>query len=490
MKGQGISRAAGRSANRGGRPCSSQARPSMSRLAYLVALAFPVGGGLGLALGSCSDGADTASPRGGAAGADAGESAADASQDQASGAGGATGAAGGGGEAGGTLPCGLPYAEAWAPGVDSCFRPVDWPAPCNVEVAEQPHLAVPPLEWEPCDGQAGCERMVVKWDHMDTPAGAATVVRQGDAYLVGLALEWSEDGEVGLRSAVYGVDGMPLAVWRGDPKTHYCLTNLPLVTSSRVWIGALSIDDQGGTSAAYTAPAYADLATTAEILPMTTANQGSSASDDLLLLEGMSGFHMTIYDRLAGTAQAFGSAGFPAYQEGQPVGESALVMCLEEYDRPKLCIWNRTTQAIEPLVTPVSEVVPVAKSDGQTLVWAQNPPVHQPSGAWQPGALWMSPMATEAADLVAEKRCAAPDLGPSVAGHGYFAMASQIDMVVHFYRLSDMQHWAIPAPPGQTNGTIRRLAHIDGEFLWYNTHYLHRQRLDALGPGAPCPAPP
>ncbi len=387
-------------------------------------------------------------------------------------------------------------ADTWSPDGDSTWRPVDWPAPCDrIEVANQPHLAVPPLEWEPCDWQDGCLRQVVKWQSAGTmPITHGTVVSHAGGHRAGLRLGFDEYGHWRARAVVYETDGTPLVVWRGDSSAvvgSICTHSCPLVGQERVWFAATAISEIGSVSQTYIVAPYEQLATVSDVELSVGGDQGRHASDDTLTRWGMDGKHLFVYDRLAGEEDSFGPSGsWPAYKEAYPVGDSALLRCYNENQRPKLCVWNRDTHAVEPLVSPPTDVIPVGASDGQTLAWVRNPPSNQPSGAWLPGTIWTSPFATNEASVVADERCSAPDvLSPlAIAGEGFFAMTS-FDRYIHIYRLSDMRHWSFAWPPPETYGNVRELLYVDATEIWYLAHRPIRQRFDALGPGAACPPP-
>jgi hypothetical protein len=388
--------------------------------------------------------------------------------------------------------CAPPPGSGWTPSVDSCWRAVDWPAPCSTDIALEPELAVPPLKWEPCAWHDGCQRSVIAWDadYRWRSMVEPTVVATSGGFRVGAALMIYNDPPSAIyRSAIYREDGTPLVVWRLGPGSA-CGIGRPLVAHDRAWIWA---GDVTTSTAAYVVAPYSALATATDAIAYQGLNQGTRGSDDLLGLWGMDGRRVTIYDRLSGVAQTFGPvapAAYPSYGQPYPIGStgSALVRCMDEFDTPKACIWNRDTQTIEPLVSPASEIVPRIASDGLQLAWVQNPPVHQPDGSWQTGHVWTSPFAEHSAGLSPQVRCTAPPVDSPVAavGGGYFVMTS-FDAQFHLYRLADMHHWSLPWPPQKT---VYDIMYVDAtEFWYYFDGGYARQRLDALGPGEACPPP-
>ncbi|MBI4702881.1 MAG: hypothetical protein HY744_17325 [Deltaproteobacteria bacterium] len=246
-----------------------------------------------------------------------------------------------------------------------------------------------------------------------------------------------------------------------------------------------------GVMAAYVVAPYAQLASASTTVPFSGASQWAWASDDTLVLWGMDGMHVTVYDRLSDVAKTFPSAEWPKFGFTYWVGADVLVGCYNKYSWPEICVWRRATHSIEPLLPPApGEVVPDAQSDGQTLVWIQAPPGKPP---WEQGHIWTSPYATSKKGLVPEKRRPAPVVGSwrmSVANEGYYAVGDEAGL--NIYRLSDMHHWAFPIPPQDAGvGEPHALSYVDADELWYWTDAsVIRQRLDALGPGDPAPEEP
>lgn len=404
------------------------------------------------------------------------------------------------GNSGGQAACGPPGSEPWSPATSGSWRPVDWTAPCPVELAEEPHKAVPLLEWEPCPWQQGCQYSVIRWTgaYRVRPSGSPSVLRLADGFRVGMYLAVSfvdsatSETSWSTRAVIYDTDGCPMAVWRTSEfisNENFCHVYRPLVTPSHAWVAAAL----GNDAAAYVIAPYDELTTVSDTLPVTVPNQGSAASDDTLGLWGVTGNRATVYDHSSGVANTFGTPPFPSYKLPRPVGDSALVMCLFDYDRPKACIWNRASHDIEPLVVPTDDVIPNIDSDGQTLVWIRASPVQQPNWAWLDARIWTSPFATHQADLAPEQRCQAPELSipASRAADGYYAFNTGVEERFHIYRLSDMHHWSFAWPPqDEAWGPAHGVLYLDTEELWYGfANGIARVRLDSLGPGEPCTPP-
>lgn len=383
----------------------------------------------------------------------------------------------------------------WSPDADACWRPVDWPAPCGLQVAVQPRRAVPPMQWEECSwGQPGCRRLRVLWPPpLYSPVISLSLARRADGYWTGMTLSWVDGTERTRRSGVWAPDGRPVAAWTGPSnasENQYCDPEKPQLGQSRVWLGASWIAD-GTVTQTYVSAPYGELETASEAIDYHGANQDIRGADDTLALAAMDGVHATVYDRIAGIASTFGGAQSWQYDAPFPVGDSAVGSCWAGDDATKACIWNRATHAMEPLVAPASDHVSAIGTDGQILVWVRCPATAPSTWDWTACRLWTSNFATQAAELEPVARCAT--VGQfwrhSVVGGGMAAMWTA-DHTIVVYRLSDGRMWELPPTEDQSAPGPSELAYIDEQELWYrDIRGVVRQELAPLGPGTPCPAP-
>ncbi|WP_437853354.1 hypothetical protein [Sorangium sp. So ce363] len=367
---------------------------------------------------------------------------------------------------------------------DSAWRAVSWLDGCQIDVADEPEKALPPLRWEPCSGGApGCTSLAIDWDHDDYPRTASpSVVRWNDGYRVGLYIR--RLGE--RRTGVYETDGKPLAAWRH--KT--CIPTVPAVGHERVWLGAQRVSVEAPASA-YLVSAYGDLATASQPIPVDMPSHGLEASDDTLVLSGLDGGTITIYDRNSNQAGVFGlTTGGDAPSLGQmfPAGDSAVGVAFFEVNTPEAWIWNRQTRAAEPLLrAPSPRVIADIKSDGQTLVWLEAGPASDDE-LYGPSTLWTSPFAAASEALVPKSRRPGPRIGYriSAAGEGFYAVYAIGENLIHVYRLSDAHHWSFTTPPELS--TILDIAYVDAREVWvWVRGGVVRQAISELGPGDPAP---
>ncbi|XXY53167.1 hypothetical protein WME91_18735 [Sorangium sp. So ce269] len=369
--------------------------------------------------------------------------------------------------------------------LDSTWRATRWLDGCQIEVADEPTKALPPLQWEPCPGGApGCTSLAINWDSELYPHTASpSVVRWGDGYRVGLYIQrWGQR-----RTGVYDADGTPLAAWRNLD----CIPTVPEVGRERVWLGAQRIGP-GKLISAYLAPTYDQLATASQLIPVDMPNQGLQASDDTLVLWVPDGGTVIIYDRLSNKAEQFGQlsgSDAPSLDQMHPVDDIALGAAFFEVDTPEGWIWNRQTHSVEPLLRArSSRGIADLKSDGQTLVWLEAALPVSEEGLYGPSYLWTSPFATTAADVVPTRRRPGPIIGYriSAAGEGFYAVYAIAEEVIHVYRLSDAHHWSFTTPPELF--AIQDIAHVDSREVWvWVRGGIVRQAISELGPGDPAP---
>ncbi|MBI4957489.1 MAG: hypothetical protein HY908_36110 [Myxococcales bacterium] len=405
--------------------------------------------------------------------------------------GGAGGAGAGGADAGIDLSdrC-IPAAlSAWDPKYDSCWKSVQWPSPCKILVAEQPALAVPPLEWLPCEWHDGCQRMKLNWDaplDLGNAILVPKVARAADGYRLGLMLSWAEGpgGFPILRAAVYDGAGTPVAVWRSGDSDPMCIPQPPIPAKEHVWFGASSATTG---KAAYVVAEYGAVAAATEVVPLDWMNQLARANDDTLTLWAPSGNFSLFYDRISG-AHAIAGNMADHFQDFSPARRSAVGVCFfGNVLVPKGCMWNGQTGTVAELVGGTDFAVPRFDSDGQTLVWIQaGTEENLDTGAWPDPWLYTSPYATTPAGVVPQKRRPAPPFSycTSAAGDGYYATCA-LDEQYHLYRLSDARHWAYPfAAMKPYVGSGLDVLFIDATEVWFQTGLsVVRQRLDALGAG-------
>ncbi|WP_437925104.1 hypothetical protein WMF37_39655 [Sorangium sp. So ce291] len=374
----------------------------------------------------------------------------------------------------------LPAAPPADP-LDSTWRATGWLDGCQVEVADDPTKALPPLQWAPCPGSApGCTSLAINWDADFYPRTASpSVVRWGDGYRLGMYIQrWGER-----RTGVYDVDGTPLAAWRTLGEN--CVPVRPEVGPERVWLGA---QRPGGSVCLVST--YDQLAAARRLLPIDAGNHGLHATDDTLVLEHLGGGMITVYDRLRDQAEQFGPrTGAPELDHMHPVGDSVLGAAFFEDGAVEAWIWSRRTRAVEPLLrAPSSRVIADVKSDGQTLVWLEAAVPLFDGGLYGPSTLWTSPFATKAADVVPTRRRAGPIMGYriSAAGEGFYAVYAIAEEVVHVYRLADAHHWSFTTPPELF--AIQDIAHVDAREVWvWVRGGIVRQAISELGPGDPAP---
>lgn len=363
--------------------------------------------------------------------------------------------------------------------------PVSWKAPCTVEVALHPEFAVPKLTWEPCPGTSpGCEGIMVNWDKgSGPPLAAVTAVSWKGGYRVGVQYNYP-DSEA--RDAVFDVDGVAIAAWRVN---GLCVLITPRVGSANVWVGAQSVDQQGGITSAYLGAPYDKVRSATQVIPVTLAGQDFDSNDTTFSLQGVTGANIAIYDRPGDQVNMFGPPPGLGYNVAHPVNDSALMQFYPVFGKPEAWIWNRSTHLTEPLIQPTSEQVMDIRSDGATIVWAQVAPKNAGDKYYMQGNLWTSPFATSKATLKPTKRRSLPMVGgiTGAAGQGYYAMyGTTEDRKIHVYRLSDARHWEF-VPPVEV-GDIYELSYVDSKYVWYWTIIgVYRQAIDALGPGDPAP---
>jgi hypothetical protein len=368
---------------------------------------------------------------------------------------------------------------------DSCWAPVQWPNHCNVEVALQPALGAPPLVWEPCgDGTAGCSQQQPQAaiDHK-TQFSKASVVAWAAGYRIGIAEVVKDGGRI---ASVYDVDGAPLVAWRTLEPT--CELVRPIVTSERVWFGAIHVTPRGATESTYVAPTWAELSTVNKTVQLSGPVQAWWASSDVVVGWIFDGKTLFIEDLVTGQTFQFGGSGGqgnPDYAYPHVVGASVVALTAPD-GMPDVTVWNRSTGWPTDLVNPSPLRVADANSDGQTLAWIVTPD-------WEsPGELWTSPMATTPAELSPTLRRGTPVVQPSgsAAGSGHYAVYSPKEVFgegpgdnrVHVYRLNDARHWSFPFPSSYV--WARWIYHVDaGEVFYSGVGPLARQRLDVLGEG-------
>lgn len=363
--------------------------------------------------------------------------------------------------------------------------PVSWKAPCNVEVALHPEFAVPKLTWGPCPGTSpGCEGIVVNWESSTSlPMAAVTAVAWNGGYRVGAQYTYP-DSEY--RDVVFDVDGTAIAAWRVN---GFCVLVTPRVGSTNVWLGAQSVDGQGGITSAYVGAPYDKISSAKQVAPVTFPGQDFDSNDTAFSIQGLTGANIAIYDLAGGQVNMFGPPPGVGFKVAHPVNDSALMQFYPVFGKPEAWIWNRSTQLTEPLIQPMPEQVMDIRSDGATIVWVQVAPMNPGDEYYMQGNLWTSPFATIKASLKPTKRRSLPMVGgiTGAAGEGYYAMyGTTEDRKIHVYRLSDAQHWEF-VPPMEV-GDIREISFVDSKYVWYWTIIgVYRQAIDALGPGDPAP---
>lgn len=369
----------------------------------------------------------------------------------------------------------------WPTDAEACWRRTAWSwlKNCPVEQAEHPELAVPSLVWGPCpDGSApGCENFIVTWPSSAPPRTPMAVLPTAEGYRVVSYQRWVD---LETRVAFYDEMGRPTTVHRvKDP----CYLMTPILTPSRAWFGTLTIGP-----ATYAVSAHDQMANPF-IANLDDGSQRQSGDDELLALWLLDGSSNLIYDRvsnqsfkLQGGAIDSGSG----YSEPSVINGTVLVRYYPAFQKPEGWIWTRTKKVAEPLVQPAPNIIADFRSDGQTLIWVQTPPipVQGPVG-YPPGDLWTSPFVTSKAELQPKKLRPVPVVGHAIAGSGYYAFHSP-DKHIHIYRLADGQHWDFALSPGM--GPMFRMSFIDDKYIFFVTWAgSYRQPLNTLGPGDPPP---
>ena len=322
------------------------------------------------------------------------------------------------------------------------------------------------------------ERVVVDWENNGFPFGLPFVVKWGDGYRVGLDVGFPKGSHMGV---LYDVDGSVLQAWRlakqgcGSPVG-------PIPREEHVWTGMQG----GGSASSYVVGSYATIVSAAKKLSLGTASQDWSATDSTLALQAINGTTLVVYDRLSDQSVAYQDG--LGYDHPFAIADSVLVRHAPAFATFEARVWNRSTHAVEPLISALPDNILDIKGDGQTLVWLRSPHGQDPEGYYLQGDLWTSPFATSKDGVKPTKRRPAPLVGEvlSTAGEGYYALYSHKDEKVHVYRLSDMRHWSVGTPPDAY--ALYDVAYIDAKYLFYRKiGTIFRQALDALGPGDPAP---
>ena len=365
---------------------------------------------------------------------------------------------------------------------DPCWTPVAW-SDC-VEWAQRPERTdQTPLVWEPCPwAPNGCWRSAQNWEGTTGHLGQIADTAAGRR--IGLSQYWPYHQ----RAVIFAADGTPEIIWRvsSDNVKKGCLLSAPLLASAHAWLVGGNV--LGGRKLLLGAP-YADVTTaTATAAASQIVAEGKEIATNEVFA-GRLGGRIQFVERQSGASHVFGGPDIGSY--GQPRfvdDDTALVQCLYAYNRPKACLWTRSQpEVMTKLIDPPGEVVPVVATDGETLVWVQNPAIDQPGGGYPQGDIWTSPYTANPAAIVPTKRVPAPPMNWDarvVAGAGYFALGT-MDLKVHVYRLSDMHHWSFDWPEYEVLALLR----IEGTEVWYMTGAVDvyrgivRQSIEARGPG-------
>lgn len=386
--------------------------------------------------------------------------------------------------------CYPPSHEGYDPD-NTCWVPVTWPTPCPVERAVDPKLGAPPLEWVPCaDGVAGCAE-VMRQSVLDYGLSQqASVVPWGAGIRIGIS-EWSSYPDnaafAGQVAAVYETTGQPLVAWR--TRSTGCILPRPIVTAERVWFGAVHVDSQGFTTAAYVAPAWDELATVTTNIPVVGFAQAWWASSTVAALWLGDGRTLAVQDLATQEVALWGGMnghGNPDYSYANVVGDTVLALTAPG-GYPTGTIWTPGTGVFQDVIdAPGSQRVADFNSDGATLAWVVVP---YWGGA---GTLWTSPLGPAGSVPQPALRRTTPPVraAGSAAGSGYYAVFSPHDTTtwaagdggLHVYRLSDARHWSSPIPASAMFAAY--IYHVDAHQVFYSGNGpLMRQDLDLLGPG-------
>lgn len=458
----------------------------------------------GLAVGVCcrsesnSDAPGAAGTAGDASGA-AGQAGGAAGKGAAAGSGGAAGTAGTGASAG--------AGGRWMPG-DADWRPIGWlpEETCDLEVADNPEAAAPPLVWQPCDGISGCQRLVVTWEPYGR-VGVPTVTKSDGDLRVVMSISPNNQPEPEPQlTAMYDGEMTPLVVWRITLAADACDINFVKWTEQHVCMKVFNVY----STPPYYANAFLDpsnpASTTALEIIETVAPAGLDCNTELLVGTNLAPtYHVTDL-----TTYVENQIKVP----GEPVaplltGPNVLFLrwgANAQGDILDGWIWKRPN-TVEQLIDPGTDMIYDLRSDGQTLVWLQVPAdsIYDQIA----GGLWTSPFATTPGSLQPVRRIDVPPVTITTSfkaiGGGYYALIElppdSEDRTLHLYRLSDMRHWTIPTPevewPWETSSSgphptrPGEIVHLDAEEIWFMlttttnnaTVSIQRQRLDALGPG-------
>jgi len=357
-----------------------------------------------------------------------------------------------------------------------------------MEQAVSPAKAVDPLQWVDCGSIPGCRRLNITWKYDVEPLGVTKVGATDAGLRVSTVLAFLKgDDHPWPHYAIFDANGPALAVWRSSGAVTGCLSFPPAVSRNRVWYGVLDFDS-GAT--AYIHPTYDELMVVSSTFDIGTSTQRMRGSDSIATMWGMTGNTMTIYDRLAATAQTFGSISYPQYKDAVPMDGGVLLRChLPAYpDHPQACIWTQETKVVESFITVEGGVVPMVARDGNSLVWIEASGTELPDNTWASPVFYKSPYANKYSALQPQSLGPAPPVRvpPLVANDGYIALNVFAEKKIHIYRISDWHHWSFDWPASA--GKVWDVLYVDSAEVWlYGQLNLVRQELTALGPGEPGP---
>lgn len=428
--------------------------------------------------------------------------------------GGATGGFGGagttGGGAGGASGSGgTPVYDGglWQPTGDPEWTKVPW-VDCGAAYAKHPEQAVPPLVWQPCEGNVpGCERLRFNWQYEEgvspmqvqrnggvfkTPAGLVLVMAVGTSY----------GAQVLQMLAAFADAKTPIAAWKGPSGCipvlmEWSATHVCQAFGSPLRVGLVPLGPDLHTAPLKSFESAPDLpvaCNATKLVAMDLANDyyvRDLQTDALHEIGWSTGvpFDPRVHEEIA-LVQRWHSDAL-----NNPIVEG--------------WIWT-PPNSLTLLVDASPELVYDIRTDGQTLVWLQA--TASAEFEWVPADIWVSPYATSPAGLQPKKLRQHPraSIGLTSAriGAGLYAAiqpekggpnSSSVDHRLHIYRLTDGRHWELPRfvdiAPGAAPGTLTvpvEVLALDAEEVWYSTRSqttgagpwtIVRQRLAVLGPG-------
>jgi hypothetical protein len=371
-----------------------------------------------------------------------------------------------------------------AGGADPGWTHVAWArADCQLDAAANPAAALPPLEWSNCpQNRSGCEMVTKNWPQPDYPQSAvlSQVLRVDEGYLLSLFV--GVPGEH--RSTIVGSDGVVLTAYR-NPDGQACFPTHLLPAVDGHWFGTHEV----GTPSTYVFQPSGQTTNAAELTPVTPISPVQTGTQALLALQLDLSAGVHVFDRSTGKTQTSP----PGMNTSElwfthGAGDVGFLRATAKYQRPEGWVWTREGGFARVLDTG-DEVVIDVRGDGEWLVWIQAPPPLG-DGRWLPGTLYRSPFTASYTDVAPAPVRTVPSRSPTkgVLGSGRYAFYSSSEQMLYIVRLEDARSWSFAVPVDEWRAPLANLVYLDAQYLFFaTTTQIYRQRLDALGPGAPPP---